>query len=831
MPRSPFNTSHEIHFEMTASARSNSFARNGAAVLAVLVAVTLVWPATGHSQPPPAGNAAAADAAPDDTADPAADPDAAADEPAKEIPLLEREPFDRVTLDAANKNAVLEVFPLPFPGRRKPSYPGGPNLTVRLLEDEREYEVRGQNIARIDLFEELLLQEAERLRDAGQLDEAFDYYYFVRATYPNVTGLESSVNRYLHLDGYQLAREGRYHEAMGVIEELYARDPRYPSRPPLMEFLGGLMDRIVKKYIDEGDYASAQKLLIRIAKQYGADRPPSTNYWAQQLATLASAKRDEAREHIENERFHEALDAARQMMNIWPNVPGARELDAHIAQQYPLVTVGVLQPALEFDSRRLDNWGARRTGRLIRRTLVEFLRAGPEGGEYELSLGSVGRSNDQQRLILNLKQFSNDQEQPLVTGYEVSRRLLEMANPDSPQYMAAWGGVMKGVQVKDVMQVDVALRQPHVLPEALLRVPLEPVTAEEQASGKGNGAYEVVKRTENETHFGTKDFQAGGRLAEVVERQFESTQQALAALRQGEIDVVDRVFPADAARLRDDLPLNSDIVVGQYALPTIHMLLVNVDNPFLANRDFRRALVFGINREQILNQELLGNREIPGCRIISGPFAAGLGTRDPLAYAYDTEIEPRGYYPRLAKLLQVVAEGHVHEMAEKRGDPAPELKPLVLGHPSYEAARVACQAIAAQLKLIGIEIELLEFPPGVTRDAEGKVDLTYAEVAIWEPLVDARRLLGDDGLAAIDSAYIRRALRRLDEAQDWGEVRLRLLDLHRTAHDEVAVVPLWQMADSFVYRKTLRNLVSDSAPVWIYQNVDNWRVAAPGAAE
>jgi ABC-type transport system substrate-binding protein len=435
-------------------------------------------------------------------------------------------------------------------------------------------------------------------------------------------------------------------------------------------------------------------------------------------------------------------------------------------------------------------------------------------------------------LILNLRQFAaEEQPETLVTGYEVSRRLLDMANPDSPQYLAAWGGVMQGVQVNDVMQVDVSLRQPHVLPEALLRVPLEPVTDTDTATGKGDGAFEVTERNETETHYGWKAFQPGGRLAELVERRYDDTQQALAALRRGEIDVIDRVFPADAARLRDELPMSSDIVIGQYALPTIHMLLVNSDNPFLANRDFRRALVFAIDRQRILKQELLGNREIPGCQIISGPFAAGLNERDPLAYAYDLRIEPRGYYPRLAKLLTIIAQDQVGEMAEKRGDPAPELKPLVLGYPAYEAARVACEAIASQMKLIGIEVELKEFPPGVTSDPEGKVDLTYAEVAIWEPLVDARRLLGDDGLAPIDSPYIRRALRQLDESQDWGEVRDRLLELHRTAHDEVAVVPLWQMADSFAYRKSLRNIVGDGPPVWLYQNVDKWRLALPGAAE
>ena len=121
-------------------------------------------------------------------------------------------------------------------------------------------------------------------------------------------------------------------------------------------------------------------------------------------------------------------------------------------------------------------------------------------------------------------------------------------------------------------------------------------------------------------------------------------------------------------------------------------------------------------------------------------------------------------------------------------------------------------------------MELKPFPPGVTRDPENKVDLTYCEIAIWEPLVDARRLLGDEGLANIDSPYLRRSLRRLDEAQDWSQVRDRLLELHQTAHDELPVLPLWQLVDSFVYHRRLQNIVADSPLVWLYQNIENWRL-------
>jgi ABC-type transport system substrate-binding protein len=415
-----------------------------------------------------------------------------------------------------------------------------------------------------------------------------------------------------------------------------------------------------------------------------------------------------------------------------------------------------------------------------------------------------------------------------VNGYAVCRRILDLADPLSVDYSPAWASLIEGAVVQDVLQVDVDLRRAHVLPEALLRVPFEPTEVASDGLPIGNGAFSLSKRTEKYVHYLEKGFSPGGRLAEVVERTYGQSNQALAALRRSEIDILDRLFPADALRLREDPALDGPIHVEQYALPTVHMLVPNPKkNPYLAHRDFRRALVFAIDREKILNQVLLGGREVWGCRVVSGPFAAGAGDSDPLGYAYDGTIQPRRYDPRLAKLLTVVAQKQVTERANMLGESAPKLSSLVIGHPSYEAARVACEAIAGQYRIIGLECTLQEFAPGVSRDPEGNCDLVYTEIAIWEPVVDARRLLGPGGAAASDSPYVRQTLRWLDTAQNWGEVRERLLQIHSAVHNEVAIIPLWQMVDFFAYNKRLRNVGENL--VWLYQHVDEWRIGAAAA--
>ena len=43
--------------------------------------------------------------------------------------------------------------------------------------------------------------------------------------------------------------------------------------------------------------------------------------------------------------------------------------------------------------------------------------------------------------------------------------------------------------------------------------------------------------------------------------------------------------------------------------------------------------------------QLCGGEPPEGCRVISGPFPAGISNDDPLNYAYDERIEPRYMMP------------------------------------------------------------------------------------------------------------------------------------------------------------------------------------------
>jgi ABC-type transport system substrate-binding protein len=266
------------------------------------------------------------------------------------------------------------------------------------------------------------------------------------------------------------------------------------------------------------------------------------------------------------------------------------------------------------------------------------------------------------------------------------------------------------------------------------------------------------------------------------------------------------------------------IKVANYPLPTVHMLVPCSDHPFVAERTFRRALLYGINREDILKGELLEGLEFEGCRVLSGPFPAGIELNDPLGYGYDTRIEPRPYEPPLAKLLLAMNANQMKSMAQRKKFEMPELTPIRLALPPDNLSRVACEAISTQWKLLGLEVELVELPVGRTfpKPDEDIADIVYVSAAVWEPIIDARRVLGPEGLAASEDQLVGLGLRQLEHAKNWREVRDRLLDLHSISHHELPVLPLWQMVESYAYRRELVGMGSEI--VSLYQNAGNWRL-------
>jgi len=734
---------------------------------------------------------------------------------AQDIPLYEEEPFDRITLDEANDNEVLIVKPLDFPDRRVPTDKRGDDkLVIRLVDrPDTKYELFWHAIEKIELFEELVLDEANKLITAGKLDEAYSYLVFLRQQEHPPAGLDRSWQELLFADAKQAYRQEQYDRALAMLRELHARAP---SRPGLDSVLGATTDKLVDKYLSEENYAAVRQLVGQLAEQY-PDHPVVTTRRAA-LIKLASTALEKAKEAGRQSDWAEAARWCRRATEVWPALAGLRETAEAVHRRYPRVVVGVSALAPSPDPTRLIDRAARRSGRLLYRTLTEYAAPGVDGGHYECPVGELTLDMLEQDMILDLRprlRFSPGD--PELGPYDVARLFLEMADPGRSRFRPDWASLLSTVTVTGAAQVEAHLSRTHVRPDALLATVFAGHSVGPGSLPQPNGPYRIASQTDKESVYqaAPEYFDAvEGQPQEIVERLFADSGKGVRALRRGEIDLLERV---PAWRL-DSVRSDKRLVLESYAVPLVHCLIPNLNKTPTSNRTFRRALVYGVHRRGILDK-LSGNGAITGCRVLSGPFPAGQTAGDPLGYAYDADIEPRPYDPRMAIALGATG---LAEVESQMGEEAKIERParLVLAHPPGEIPAMACIDIKRQLELIGLAVQLRPLD-AIPARIPADVDLMYVEMALWEPLVDAGRLLGNQGPAGRANPYIRLALRRLAEASDWQAAHARLRQIHRLAHDDVTVVPLWQLVDRFAHRNSLQAVGSD--PLGLYQNVERWQ--------
>jgi ABC-type transport system substrate-binding protein len=413
-----------------------------------------------------------------------------------------------------------------------------------------------------------------------------------------------------------------------------------------------------------------------------------------------------------------------------------------------------------------------------------------------------------------------------LASYDVAQRLLAMSTVGDPAYRADWAELFGAIEVQGADMLRIGLTRPHLRPQAMLQTMLLPAAdspvahpGQSNQDHLSNGPYVFVPSSGDETIFRIHNgYAAPGsrRPKEIAERHFRETGKAIAALQRGEIHVLDRVNPWDVAALQSA----KGVKLEAYRMPLVHCLIPNLRRPLLDQSAMRRALLYAIDRNAIL-RTLTGGHELPSCQVLSGPFPARIGHAATTQPAYDDTIEPRDYDPRLAALLVRQSVAALPESARK-SSPGKAAVALVLAYPPHPIARTACIAIRRQLQIGGVHLELKELAPGASSRPADDVDLIYAELAMWEPLVDARRVLGEDGLCAGCSPAMSLALRQLADAADWQQARTRLRQIHRLAFQDTAVLPLWQLSDHFAYREDLKAVGSE--PVSLYENVERWTI-------
>ncbi|MEM6331329.1 MAG: ABC transporter substrate-binding protein, partial [Planctomycetota bacterium] len=741
--------------------------------------------------------------------------------------------------------AVLKVRTLDFPGRVVPDpFPKG-KLEVRLVDKPTEVlEVQWSSIRRIELFEQILLAEGVKLTRAKKYDQAFDFFQRLHRTHPSTPGLPEATSTYLQGNAKVAFEAGQFDRALAILASLYERQPNAEGLAGAVDAVAG---KIIQGHLDAGGLRTARTVLDVVEKRFAELSLSVTGERRGRFQQQADERVADGARAFRAKQYRRARAAANQALSIWPSHKRAAQLLGLVQRAQPTVVVGVRTAATLPLRQRVDSPASIRAGFLAAQTLTRITDYSPEGGVYASPVGIVGLDATGRELSLTVLDYPRDSAAAYAAPARVARWLLKAATPQERAYRPAIARVLGGVLTPEPDLLVVELARTHVRPEALL----SDVGLDECGLPAPFGAF-GARRPEGEENQSLLALEARSQASAITnidEVAIQADDDAIAKLLSGEVDLLDRVAPWQLPTLRSD----DRIQIGRYRLPTVHVLIPHnaaekaagaAAQRLLDSREFRRALCYGLDRERILDELILAGARMPEYQVVSGPFPAGMSLSDGVRYGYNDAVKPRPYEPRLAALLANVgwsntvaaerqdkrqdegksAEAEGGDAEEAAEEPLPPLPKLRLAHDSDPIARTACQAIQMQLAPLGIKIELIELPAAELLAGGGGYDLRYAELATWEPAVDAKRVLGPDGVAGRCSDPMFEALKQLDEARNWREAVASLADIHELAAGDLPVIPLWQTANFYAARREVSGLPPST--IHLYQSIADWRKSA-----
>lgn len=792
-------------------------------------------------------------------------------------PIIDREPFDLMVFSTGQ---MVEVEPMSLPLDQP--LPKRGKAIFKLLEEPDasiSYAAPWNNIAEIKPFSAVILEVAKQLEAKGELAEAYRYYNYL-LSHPQFEGRRPEFDLFTILvrDAGAALIEQSYWDAFVCFEELKEKFPgrRFNLGDQIKTAGEGIrfcVTKLVESKYNEKLYRQVRGLLATALERHPREVEEINQEWTERIQQDALQYLGALNEALEQGDPVQAQDRLRQMLDIAPDLPQAIELRKMIIARFPMVIVGVDELPKKRDPRIIESWASRRTGKLVRKVLMEFQRQDEEGGVYRFDYGSLDAIGEDGRdFRFRLRNDWENPEEAELTSIRLAHLLDNVATPGRNSFHPLWARALESVEVEDPETVRFRMRYPFLLPTALLQVPLMNTDSE-----GSDGAYRISKVESDRVLYAPNTVEKAGSQSQIkpllVEKLQPDPTRGTDLLVSGSIDVLDRVFPGELPRLQR-LP---GIEVRRYQIPSVHWLIPNLRNDWTQNQAFRRGLLYAIDREKLVGQILTNDQELEGYQVISGPFPVGMDESDPLMYANNFKIRPVPYSQDLGAVFVQMAASQIQAVnrrkeqariraAVARGDmtqeeadlaqaklgpektdsetrkdivagneggsegsqdavappPLPKPPELILAHPKGAQAETICALVARYWGAIGIKVKLLELPEGQVMPEDDNYDFVFVECTMTEPLVDARRIFGQTGLVTDINASVEHALDRIDRVRNWQAAGSALRNLHEKVYNETTIIPLWQVPQYYAFRSDVRNLGFEINS--LYQNVGEWRI-------
>lgn len=699
--------------------------------------------------------------------------------------------------------------------------------------ENREKIIHRRHIREVIYHEDLLLRRIAILQDEENFSLAFELLFKLKQRSPKWPTIAHYEHRQLLTEGKQRFQNNRTIAALVMLEELHARNPKFPK---LSELIGKVADRLITESVTANNFRRARHYIGRLQKR--EPKHPVFIKWNNQLSQKATVFLKTAQDAFQKKHYEIATKNIFEAVRIWPNSPGLRTAFSTITRRYQTLNVGIFQlpeeqqahkkqNAEKDETNQLPSLAAVRQKYLTQASLFEAkgFNGTPQRGEkihYQTRYINNWEPTDLGRrtIFVLQKKRPYSQSYPAVTASEIASTLRAKISLKSPHYNERLASYIQSFTVLSPTKLEIRFSRAPARLESLLNFPLI-----RPAKNRGNKTNTTITSV-NSTHSPrfvpyrpsqwTDQKQTYNRnlkepenapenryhVARIVEHKFYSRDKAIQALKRGQIQLLANVRPQDVRQLKQD----SKIAVRQYAFPKTHLLQFNPQSELLQTRELRRALQLALNRKQILNQIVLrsqtGQSVSEYGRIISGPFPAN-------SYATSISVKPAEQNLILALALKIVVNrqlmqahytalgapmalimartteleiskqqerAHYAAFGSALALPISSLAglggwipTLKMRIPKGKLARQIAEKCVQSWGRIGLQVEIID-PADQEKMANTKWDIVYRTIKMVDPVVDLWPFLALEKQARVNS---------LKHFPDWLRQELIQLDTAR----------------------------------------------------
>ena len=747
-------------------------------------------------------------------------------------------------------------------------------LVVTLMGDQlTEYSLPMSAIDQILLFEDLMLLRVDELIKEGDIRKAYELLLSVEREIPN---WEKSVPRFEQLilaESTIRANEGDAYAALALLDEAAARNLQNPELRPRF---GQIVGPMIQDAMDKEDYRKVRYLISRIEKVVPDHElvPQSKNRLQQLVVTLLET----AEQQYQQRDFPAAAKLAWKASTVLPLQGNEKAAFSRIVARHQVLRVGVEDSDNDKQIFPVPQESRERLTELIEVPLFEP-SAADELTYFRSSYFEIWDPADLGReVIFSLRETRPHwQSQPVLTANTVAEALGHRIDESSPFFSSRLSSFVKEISVRSPTQLRIRFSRVPLNIESLLRFPvtgfpqqaltenIDAATANRTAIDTDNAAVTADGSGTSplpavlSTRFRKAASDDTGRVfirntpepdgldgsqyhvAEVQEVRFGSRDKLLQSMIRGELDYLPHLLPSEV----DAFKASSEFTTKQYAIPMTHVIAFNPMSDRIVNAQMRRALSFAVNREGILKSIVLKDDTMQHGRPTSAAWHLE-------SYATEPNEVPPAYNIRLAYALRFAAERQL-QLAEltKLTDAAraeakkkkeafepevfraetkvdyiklPRLRFVVEPEPTCIAA---AERIMLYWQKIGFEVDLVKGDQPGEPLTDGEWDMCYRRVRMEEPLLELWPLLANDNSLEMSRLgmfpdWMRQELINLDYASSFQDAQTRLFTIHNHIAAEAFLIPLWEVDDFAVWRKSIIGM--PERPLSTYQNVERWIV-------